>query len=156
GGAILAAKAAGRSVIIELMSHGDQSNGCGGCGVGPQGTACGDQRVAWFKEAARRLNVDGIYLNSDPSVPGSGPYVRMSVGGGFGDKQLLYSNGVSVNTGTGCSFQNMSPNPGVTARVNFWAGLGAALRGTSGTNELPHVCHPDHLAVNMAIQNAAA
>jgi hypothetical protein len=156
GGAILAAKAAGNSVFIELMTHGDQSGGCGTCSTPPAGVGCGNQRVAWFREAARRMNVDGIYLNSDPSVPGSGPYVNTSVGGGFGDKQLLYSNGVSVNAGGGCSFPNMSPNPGVTARVNFWAAQGAALRGTSGTNELPHACHPDHLAVNMAIQNAAA
>jgi hypothetical protein len=50
----------------------------------------------------------------------------------------------------------MTPNPGVAARVKFWADRGAALRGPSGINELPHGCHPDHLGVHLAVKAARA
>src|SRR6266571_3765523 len=47
-GAIRAAKAAGRTVIVELMTHGE---GSGGCGIFPDATTCGNARVNEFTES---------------------------------------------------------------------------------------------------------
>jgi hypothetical protein len=143
-GAILAAKSAGRTVIVELMTHGEGSGSC--LSVFPTTTDCGNARVNEFTESMIRLGVDGVVGGKDG-------------GNNFGDKYLLYSNG-SPDGSQGssqpyCSAPNLTPNPGVTARVNFWlahGGTGLSLRGASGVDD--YTCHPDHFAVALALKNA--
>jgi hypothetical protein len=142
-GAMRAAKSAGRTVFVELMTHGD---GSGGCTTFPDATTCGNARVNEFTESMIRLGVDGVFGGKDG-------------GNNLGDKYLLYSNGAPDPSQGGnqayCQAANLSPNPGVTARVSFWlarGGAGLSLRGTSGVDD--YVCHPDHYAVSLALKNA--
>lgn len=142
-GAIRAAKAANRTVIVELMTHGEGSGNC--TTYFPTADACGTARVNEFTEAMIRLGVDGVVGGQDG-------------GNNFGDKHLLYSNG-AANPDIGsessyCTYPDLSANPGVVSRVNWWishGGSGLSLRGTSGND---FICHPDHLAVSMAIANS--
>jgi GlcNAc-PI de-N-acetylase len=143
-GAIRAAKAAGRTVIVELMTHGEGSGSC--LSVFPDTTTCGNARVNEFTESMIRLGVDGVVGGKDG-------------GNNFGDKQLLYSAGTPhPDIGASqdyCAYSNLSPHPGVTARINFWlshGGPGMSLRGTSGVSDFN--CHPDHYAVSLALKNA--
>lgn len=143
-GAIRAAKIAGRTVFVELMTHGEGSASC--LQVFPDTTTCGNARVNEFTESMIRLGVDGVVGGKDGR-------------NNFGDSYLLYSNGApnpsQGSQQTYCSASNLSPNPGVTGRVNFWlahGGSGLSLRGTSGVGDLN--CHPDHYAVSLALKNA--
>ncbi|HEY9421732.1 MAG TPA: PIG-L family deacetylase, partial [Thermoanaerobaculia bacterium] len=142
-GTIRAAKTAGRTVFVELMTRGE---GSGGCSSFPIRTACGNARVNEFTESMIHFGVDGVVGGKDGR-------------NNLGDKYLLYSNGAANPAQGGnqsrCSAANLSPNPGVTARVNFWltrGGAGLSLRGTSGVDD--YVCHPDHYAVSLALKNA--
>src|SRR3569833_2618662 len=62
-GAIRAAKAANRTVIVELMTHGEGSGNC--TSVFPTTAACGTARVYEFAEAMIRLGVDGVVGGHD-------------------------------------------------------------------------------------------
>jgi LmbE family N-acetylglucosaminyl deacetylase len=87
---------------------------------------CGDQRVHYFTNAAKALNADAIVVND------------------FGDGQLMVGNSCS---GTTIKQQ-------VADRVSFWASQGAVLRGPSGLQD--QRCHPDHVAVHLAMERASA
>jgi hypothetical protein len=143
-GAIRAAKAAGRTVFVELMTRGEGSGSC--LSVFATTAQCATARLNEFTESMIRLGVNGVVGGKDGR-------------NNFGDKSLLYSNG-APNPSQGanqtyCTAPNLSPNPGVTGRVNFWLsrGLsGLSLRGTSGEGE--YTCHPDHYPVYLALKNA--
>ena len=142
-GAIRAAKDANRQVIVELMTNGDQSGLC----VGTTGTSgdCGKNRCREFMAAMVALGVDGVTVNN------------------FGDKTLLTIGGSVCPSSPSQAVPVSSKAP---SRVQFWTakqGTTAingclSLRGTVGYedgNEAGQpICHADHLAVRLALQNA--
>jgi hypothetical protein len=143
-GAILAAKAAGRTVIVELMTRGEGSGNC--LPFFATTTDCANARLNEFTESITRLGVDGVVGGKDGR-------------NNFGDKYLLYSNGApDPSQGSNqafCSAPNLTPNPGIASRISFWlahGGPGLSLRGASGVDDI--ICHPDHYAVALALKNA--
>ncbi len=141
-GTIRAAKDAGRQVIVELMTNGDQSEYCSDTGTSSD---CGKNRCREFMAAMQALGVDGVTVNN------------------FGDKTLLTVGGSICPSNPA----DAVPAAGkVPARVSFWLGMNGtsnisgclSLRGTVGYEDGGGggvaSCHADHVAVRLALQAA--
>jgi hypothetical protein len=141
-GVIRAAKDAGRQVIVELMTNGDQSAFCGDTGTNSE---CGKDRCQEFMAAMQALGVDGVTVNN------------------FGDKTLLTIGGSACPTDPS---QAVPVAGKVPQRIQFWTGMNGtgnitgclSLRGTVGYEDGDQsgqpICHADHLAVRLALQSA--